>query len=87
MPCVDGVAQTYRSVSVLVLWPLFIFLLKMHCTTSQSPNASIQTNQRQLGQTTKRKNLSMAKQQVMDAERQKAIDLYRMMKDKKVKIS
>jgi hypothetical protein len=53
----------------------------------QSPNASIQTNQRQLGQTTKRKNLSMAKQQVMDAERQKAIDLYRMMKDKKVKIS
>ena len=29
----------------------------------------------------------MAKQRVMDAERQKAIDLYRMMKDKKVKIS
>lgn len=29
----------------------------------------------------------MAKQQVMDAERQKAIDMYRLMKNKTVKVS
>lgn len=42
---------------------------------------------REIGQSTKRKHLSMAKQQMMDAERQKAIDLYRMLKNKKVKES
>ncbi|XP_052070639.1 coiled-coil domain-containing protein 137-like isoform X2 [Mytilus californianus] len=55
--------------------------------SASSPNSSLRSSNREIGQTTKRKNLSMAKQQVMDAERQKAIDLYRLMKNKTVKVS
>lgn len=41
--------------------------------------------QRQAGQTLKRKYLSPCQKQITDFERQKAIDLYRKMKDKKIK--
>ena len=39
---------------------------------------------RKVGETMKRKNMSLAQQQVMDSERQRAIDLYREMKEKKM---
>ena len=41
--------------------------------------------QRQAGQTVKRKYLSPCQKQITDFERQRAIDLYRKMKDKKIK--
>lgn len=39
--------------------------------------------QRQVGQTVKRKNMPPAQRQIVDFQRQRAIDLYRQMRDKK----
>ncbi len=47
-----------------------------------NPGQSNTSQNRAIGQTVKRKTLSMAQQVIMDAERTKAIDLYRKMKNK-----
>ncbi|KAL5018034.1 hypothetical protein ScPMuIL_003756 [Solemya velum] len=44
-------------------------------------------NKREPGQTQKRKHMSFAQQRIMDAERQKAIEQYRNIKNKKMKTS
>ncbi|XP_046576168.1 coiled-coil domain-containing protein 137-like isoform X2 [Haliotis rubra] len=52
---------------------------------SQQTPPGGQGGRRELGQTVKRKNLSMAQQHIMDHEREKAVQLYRELKDKKMK--
>ena len=54
---------------------------------TRSSDGMTSTAQRQVGQTKKRKNMSMAQQCIMDLERQRAIDLYRQYKNKKLKVS
>lgn len=43
--------------------------------------------QRQIGQSVKRKNLSPAQRQISDFQRQKAVDLYRQMRNKKYEMN
>lgn len=64
-------------------------LLKEIITDNAITNSGHSTanKTRELGQTKKRKHLSMAQQQIMDKEREKAIDLYRQLKAKKMKTS
>ncbi|XP_067671262.1 coiled-coil domain-containing protein 137-like [Haliotis asinina] len=52
---------------------------------SQHMTSGGHRGQRELGQTVKRKNLSMAQQHIMDHEREKAVQLYRELKNKKMK--
>lgn len=43
--------------------------------------------QRQIGQSVKRKNLSPAQRQISDFQRQKAVDLYRQMRNTKYEMN
>ena len=51
--------------------------------TKSSVNKTKTITERETGKTVKRKFLSPAQQRVTDSQRQRAIDMYRKMKDKK----
>ena len=53
----------------------------------KSSNKPKNSSERQAGQTVKRKFLSPAQQRITDLQRQRAIDMYRKMKDTKIKQS
>ena len=54
-------------------------------STKHSVNKPKTIAERETGKTVKRKFLSPAQQRLTDSQRQRAIDLYRKMKDKKMK--
>ena len=49
---------------------------------AQNPDSTAALKARRVGETTKRKKLSMAQKVIMDAERDRAIELYRKMRNK-----
>ena len=54
----------------------------MQANKAQNPGSADTSKSRQVGQIVKRKNLSMAQKVIMDAERDRAIELYRKMRKK-----
>ncbi|KAK3091137.1 hypothetical protein FSP39_017386 [Pinctada imbricata] len=52
-----------------------------------NPDSVKRANSRSVGQTLKRKKMSMAQQSIMDSERERVIDLYRQYKAEKYKVS
>lgn len=59
-------------------------LLKEIIQENKSTGENYPTTSRKVGETRKRKMLSMAQQVIMDRERSKAIDMYRAMKKQKM---
>jgi len=58
-------------------------LLKSIIQENQLHNPSVNMH-RKIGETTKRRHLSMARQKTLDTERERVIELYRTMKAKKL---
>ena len=54
----------------------------MQANKAQNPGSADTFKSRQVGQTVKRKHMSMARKVLMDAERDRAIELYRKMRKK-----
>ena len=54
----------------------------IQANTAQNPDSTAILKARKVGETTKRKKLSMAQKVIMDAERDRAIELYRKMRKK-----
>ncbi|KAI0223386.1 hypothetical protein LSAT2_025416 [Lamellibrachia satsuma] len=61
-------------------------LLKNIIHENQLRNPSVNVH-RHIGETTKRRNLSMARQKTLDCERERVIEIYRTMKAEKLKAS